>query len=106
MAVRWDFIRSHPATTLAPIGRFGNSGIGIVKGPARVYTSMGLAKSFAVFERVRVKLNGSFTNIFDRTNYADSNTNLGSFSFEKITPVAKAEFGGARTGQVGGRIEF
>ena len=99
-------IGANPATTLAPIGRFGNQGVGIATGPGLVNTSMGFAKSFAVWERVRVKLSGSFTNIFDRTNYADPSTNLGSSSFGTITRATGAEFGGARTGQVGVRIEF
>ena len=45
-----------------------------------------------------VKLNASFTNIFDHTNYADPVTNLTSGSFGKSTRVADTEFGGARTG--------
>ena len=67
---------------------------------------MGFGKSIAVGERIHVKLNGSFTNIFDHTNYADPGLNLGSSSFGKITKAASAEFGGARTGQVGVRVEF
>ena len=96
----------NPASSLAPIGRFGNQGTGIILGPGLLNTSMGFGKSFAIWERVRVRLNGSFTNIFDRTNYATPSTNLGSSSFGKITRATSAEFGGARTGQVGVRIEF
>ena len=99
-------IGSNPAKDLAPIGRFGNAGVGILQGPGTFNTSMGFGKSIAVGERIHVKLNGSFTNIFDHTNYADPGLNLGSSSFGKITKAASAEFGGARTGQVGVRVEF
>ena len=99
-------IGANPATSLAPLGRFGNEGVGGLVGPGTLNTSMGFSKSFAIWERVRVKLNGSFTNIFDRTNYADPSLKLTSSSFGTITSAARSEFGGARTGQVGVRIEF
>lgn len=67
---------------------------------------MGFTKKFIVKERVNVKLNGSFTNIFDRKNYADPVLNLTNSSFGKITRAVSTEFGGARTGQVGVHIEF
>jgi hypothetical protein len=56
--------------------------------------------------RLRVKLQGSFTDIFDRTNLADPILNLNNSSFGKITSAVSTEFAGARTGQVGVRIEF
>jgi hypothetical protein len=68
--------------------------------------SMGFGKSIAAWERLKVRLNGSFTNIFNHTNYADPILNLNSANFGKITSVASTEFGGARTDQVGVRIEF
>ena len=89
-----------------PVRRFGNSGVGIPQGPGTLNTSMGFTKKFIVKERVNVKLNGSFTNISDRTNYADPVLNLANSSFDKITRAVPTEFGGARTGQVGVRIEF
>ena len=99
-------IGANPAKDSAPIGRFGNEGVGILQGPGTLNTSIGFAKSIVIRERLRVKLNGSFTNIFDLTNYADPVTRLTSSSFGTITSAAGAEFGGARTGQVGVRIEF
>ncbi len=99
-------IGGNPATSLAPIGRFGNEGVGVLLGPGLFNTSMGFAKSINIAERLQVKLNASFTNIFDRTNYTDPNMNLGSSSFGKITSATGTEFGGARTGQVGVRIQF
>ena len=39
-----------------PIGRFGNSQVGSVEGPGLVNLSAGLSKSFAITERLRVRL--------------------------------------------------
>lgn len=96
----------NPASDLAPIGRFGNSGVGIVTGPGTVNLSTGLGKTFSIAERLKVKVEGSFTNVLNHVNYADPNLNLGSSSFGQITSERAAEFGGHRTGQVGARIEF
>jgi len=96
----------NPASDLAPIGRFGNSGVGILEGPGTVNLSTGLGKTFVVAERLKVKVEGSFTNVFNHTNYADPNMNFGSSAFGQITSERSAEFGGHRTGQVGARIEF
>jgi hypothetical protein len=96
----------NPASDLAPIGRFGNSGVGIVEGPGTVNLSTGLGKTFDIAEKLKIKIEGSFTNVFNHTNYADPNLNIASSAFGQITSERGAEFGGHRTGQVGARIEF
>jgi hypothetical protein len=96
----------NPASDLAPIGRFGNSGVGIVEGPGTVNLSTGLGKTFSVAEKLKIKIEGSFTNVLNHTNYADPNLNIASSAFGQITSERAAEFGGHRTGQVGARIEF
>ena len=100
----------NPKTDLAPIGRFGNSGVGIVEGPGTVSLSAGLGKAFAIHERLNVRISASFTNILNHTNLADPILNLGNANFGKITSAVSTsfagDFGGARTGQVGVRIEF
>jgi hypothetical protein len=53
---------------LPPIGRFGNSGIGVVTGPGTINLSTGLGKTFAITERIKLKLEASFTNIFNHVN--------------------------------------
>jgi hypothetical protein len=95
-----------------PIGRFGNSQVGSVEGPGLVNLSSGLSKSFAVTERLKLKAEGTFTNILNHTNLGDPNTNLSSGSFGLITGTVGAgttnpnDFGGARTAQVSVRAEF
>ncbi len=96
----------NPASDPAPIGRFGNAGVGILEGPGTVNLSMGFGKTFAIKERLKIKIEGSFTNLPDHTNYADPILNLTNSSFGKVTAERGAEFGGHRTGQVGTRIEF
>src|SRR5262249_25170873 len=39
----------------APIGRFGNSGVGIIEGPGTVNLNAGLSKSFSLTERFKLK---------------------------------------------------
>ncbi len=99
-------IGTNPGTTLAPIGRFGSAGIGTVVGPGTVNVNAGLSKTFAVTERMRMKIEGSFTNAFNHTNYSDPVLNITSGSVGVITSARGSDFGGARTGQVGARIDF
>ena len=93
-------------TNPAPIGRFGNSGVGILNGPNSVTLSMGFGKSFVITERVRAFIQGTYTNILDRTNYSNPNTTITSSSFGRITSASSSDFGGNRTGQVAVRLQF
>ena len=96
----------NPARDLAPIGRFGNAGVGIIEGPGTVNLSSGLAKYFRINERLRAGVEATFTNILNHTNLADPNLNITSGSFGKITSARAADFGGSRTGQVAVRFQF
>jgi hypothetical protein len=89
-----------------PIGRFGTAGISTVIGPGTVNLNAGLAKYFSISERVRIKIEGSFTNVLNHTNLADPNLETNNSSVGVITSAQGADFGGQRTGQVGARIEF
>jgi hypothetical protein len=89
-----------------PIGRFGNSQVGTVEGPSLFNLSAGLSKSFAITERIRVKAEGTFTNVLNHTNLSDPNMNLSSGSFGLVSGTIGSDFGGARTGQISARVEF
>jgi hypothetical protein len=67
---------------------------------------MGLAKTFSITERIRLRLEGTFTNLPNHPNLADPRMAIDSNSFGKITQARASEFGGSRTGEVGVRIEF
>jgi hypothetical protein len=89
-----------------PIGRFGNAQVGSVVGPGTVNLSSGLSKSFAITERVKFRVEGTFTNVLNHTNLGDPNLDISSGAFGTITSARGSDFGGSRTGQVSGRFEF
>ena len=82
-------VRGWPPGT--PIGRFG---------------AAGLSKLFAINERVRIKLEGSFTNVLNHLNPANPVLAIDNPSVGQITTARRADFAGNRTGQVGARVEF
>jgi hypothetical protein len=89
-----------------PIGRFGNSQVGTVEGLGLVNLSSGLSKAFSITERVKLRAEGTFTNVLNHTNLGNPNMNLSTSNFGLITDTIGSDFGGARTGQVAARIEF
>ncbi len=95
-----------PGVDPAPLGRFGNSGVGIVVGPGSFSWNAALRKSFSLAERLALRLEGSFTNLPNWTNLGDPILNLVDNNFGRITGIRGADFGGNRTGQVSLRLEF
>jgi hypothetical protein len=93
-------------TARAPIGRFGNAQVGSIVGPGMVNLSSGLSKSFVITERVRLRAEGTFTNVLNHTNLADPNLDISKPNFGTITTARGSDFGGSRTGQVSMRLEF
>jgi outer membrane receptor protein involved in Fe transport len=89
-----------------PIGRFGNSGVGIVTGPGTFGWNLGMGKKFMLAERVNLRMEGSFTNVPNWTNLGDPNLNIADSNFGRITGSRGVDFGGGRTGQVSLRLEF
>ncbi|MFN9893440.1 MAG: TonB-dependent receptor domain-containing protein [Acidobacteriota bacterium] len=89
-----------------PIGRFGNSGVGILTGPGTFGWNMGMAKTFNLVERLTMRLEGSFTNVPNATNLGDPELNIANNNFGRITGVRGVDFGAGRTGQVGLRLQF
>lgn len=89
-----------------PIGRFGNSPNGVMEGPGLFNLSAGINKSFSITERVRLKAEGTFTNVLNHTNLGDPYTNLSSSNFGIVSSSINSDFGGARTGQISIRAEF
>ncbi len=95
-----------PGRDAAPLGRFGNSGVGIVVGPGTFTWNAGLSKKVALTEKLALKLEGTFTNVTNRLNLGDPQLNITNNSFGKITSGRGVDFGGGRTGQVSARLEF
>jgi hypothetical protein len=82
-----------------PIGRFGNAQVGSVLGAGTANLSSGVSKSFAVTERVRFRVEGTFTNVLNHTNLGDPNLHVASTTFGRISGTIAADNGGARTGR-------
>ncbi len=95
-----------PGRDAAPLGRFGNSGVGIVVGPGTFTWNAGMSKKVALTEKLGLKLEGTFTNVTNRLNLGDPQLNITNNSFGKITSGRGVDFGGGRTGQVSLRLEF
>jgi hypothetical protein len=96
----------NPGTDLAPIGRFGNAGQGIIIGPGTFNLSLGLTKAVPVTAGVKVEAGISFTNVLNHVNLGDPNMNMGSKDFGRITSARTSELGGSRTGQFMLRVRF
>lgn len=105
-----NWIAGHPCTTgngkggtaqILPIGRFGNAGAGSIEGPGYFNLSTGLSKSFVITERMKLQLQGTFTNVLNHTNLNNPNLNISSAKFGQITSGRDA-----RGGQISARIDF
>jgi hypothetical protein len=97
--------RSFQATP-AGAGRFGNAGVGIVQGPGTATVSLGVAKQFAITERVHARFETTFTNVLNHTNFAPPVTAIDNSLFGQLTGPQTAENAGNRTGQAALRIDF
>jgi hypothetical protein len=88
-------------------GRSGNCGVGSLLGPGTVAIAGGFSKTFAFGERLRMRLESTFTNLPNHSNFAPPAVNVSSpATFGKITSVQSSENSANRTGQVALRIEF
>jgi hypothetical protein len=89
-----------------PSGPVGDCGVGILEGPGTATIAAGLSKTFRLSERVRLRFEGTFTNILNHPNFAPPPANVTSSSFGIVQNVQNAENSGNRTGQFGLRMEF
>lgn len=94
--------------TPAGAGRIGNSGVGICEGPGTVTISGGLAKTFPLRERARLRFEATFTNILNHPNFAPpASMDISSpSSFGVTQTVQTSENGGNRVGQLSLRLDF
>src|SRR5580704_16080788 len=66
------------AFSAIPAGPIGNCGVGILEGPGTSTVAAGLSKTFQLTERVRMRFEGTFTNIFNHPNFTPPPTNVTS----------------------------
>jgi hypothetical protein len=89
------------------IGRFGNSGVGILVGPGTVVWNAAVFKVFPVNERLRFRLEASFNNILNHGNLGVPDLNVQATSdFGVVHSGQSQEGSGNRTGQLGLRMDF
>ncbi|HEY2932099.1 MAG TPA: TonB-dependent receptor [Acidobacteriota bacterium] len=94
-----------------PIGRFGNSGVGIIEGPGYWQFDTGLNKGFPLAgERLQFNIFILATNVFNHPNLADPNlsitTPLQVGLISGIRGDGNASGIGMRLIQLGARVEF
>ena len=92
--------------TPAGAGRFGNAGVGILEGPGTAAASLGLAMVFNLGEKVRLRLESTFTNVFNHTNFPPPAAQIDNPTFGVLSAGQTAESAGNRTGQLALRVEF
>lgn len=91
---------------IAPIGRFGNAQVGSLEGPGTVNWSAGLFKTFTIYGNLRLRAEGTFTNVLNHLNLGDPNLDISSPEYGQITQARGSGFGSARSGQVSLRLQF
>ncbi|HEY1947342.1 MAG TPA: TonB-dependent receptor [Bryobacteraceae bacterium] len=88
-------------------GRIGNCGVGSLEGPGTASIAAGLAKTFALSERVHLRFEATFTNLLNHPNFAPPAVDVSApATFGQITTVQSAENAGNRTGQLALRVDF
>jgi hypothetical protein len=88
------------------IGRFGNCGVGTLEGPGTAVFSSSVGKTFAISERVGVRYEAQFANLFNILNKAAPNMNVASSSFGLISQSQLVEQAGPRSIQMMLRFQF
>ncbi len=93
------------------VGRFGNSGLNILRGPGNRSMNAGFFKSFKLKERWKLQAEATFTNVLNHPNYALPNANISSGGVGQITQTrdqmtSAHEGSGPRTTRFGLRLDF
>jgi hypothetical protein len=98
-----------------PIARFGTSGVGIIEGPGTINWDFAMTKSINLTERAGLSFEVSFVNLLNHVNLGipdmtftqPNDPSKGLCGFGCITAAQGLyQFAGARSGQIGARIEF
>jgi hypothetical protein len=92
-------------TGSAPIGRFGNAGVGILEGPPTETYSMSVGKNFPIAEHFVLRYEAQFANIFNFTNASNPNMNI-TGNFGQITSSQTQSEAGPRTIQMSLRLSY
>jgi hypothetical protein len=93
-----------------PLGRFGTSAKGVIKGPGSWAFNAGLAKHFSFRERARLRWEITATNLFNHPNWNNPGTNITSLATAGVITGAGGEQAldttGPRSFRTGLRLEW
>ena len=73
------------AFSVAPDGRLGNTGAGIVTAPGLQQYNLSVSKTFRVMERYGLRFQTDFFNAFNTANFTGLDTNLSNASFGTLS---------------------
>ncbi len=89
------------------IGRFGNAGVGILRGPGTEVFSMTVGKQFSITEQLKLRYEAAFSNLFNHLNPDIPGTlNITSAAFGRITRPQTVDQAGPRIIQMSLRLAF
>jgi hypothetical protein len=92
----------NPAAFVAPApGKYGNSGVGVIRGPGFNVWDTSLSKLFPIREKARVRLTGEAFNVLNHTNWLGVSTSLGAGNYGQATSARDP-----RRLQVSARLDF
>ena len=90
------------AAFVAPAaGFYGDSGVGVIRGPGFAIWDSSLSKQFPIYERLKLRLRGEFFNALNHTNLAGISSTFGSGSFGQVTSARDP-----RKVQISARLDF
>jgi hypothetical protein len=93
----------------SPVGRTGNSGLGIIRGPNLANADLAVSKYFVIREPVRMQFRANFVNVFNHPNFSLPAANISApAAVAHITASTPPTFGtvGPREIDFQLRIEF
>jgi hypothetical protein len=73
------------AFTAPVVGFYGNSGVGVIRGPGLALWDTSISKQFPIHEKFKFRLRGEFFNVVNHTNWSAVTTTLGSGTYGQIT---------------------
>jgi Carboxypeptidase regulatory-like domain len=98
-----------------PVGRFGTAARGVIKGPDSKVFHAGLAKYFSLGERMRLRLDITSTNLFNRPNYSTPLITDAALNISQVAQVgvlngvgetSDLDLSGPRSFRAGIRLEW
>ena len=90
------------AFVIAPLGQFGNTGKGVIRGPHLLTLDLALLKNFHLSERFQLQLRGEVFNLANHPNFAGPNSYVNTPSAGTISSTTTT----SRQIQIGTKLTF